>query len=174
MESIMDIDLKNPSRQPSLPRRRGAWRSRRRGCRRGAAAVEMAIVLLPFLLFIFGIFEFGRFVMIRNLVENATRDGCRLAAVNTDVNENSQNARTADIEQRVLDKLAGQSLSNLEIWVYPTNSEGRKLLGDWTTANYQQGIAVQVTGKYKPVLTGWIFSSSVTIDCKCIMNSEGQ
>src|SRR5579864_3581578 len=50
--------------------------------RRGAAAVETAMVLLPMLMLLFGIFEYGRFLLDRNLLNNAAREGCRYALAN--------------------------------------------------------------------------------------------
>jgi Flp pilus assembly protein TadG len=141
--------------------------------RRGATTVEMAVVLIPFLLFIFGIFDFGRFVMVRNLVESAAREGCRLAAVNTDVNNNSDNQTTAAIQQKVLNMLAGQTLQNQQIQIYKTNPAGQMIVGEWSSATYQQGIAVEITGNYAPLLTGWILGANVPVKCKAVMNSEG-
>lgn len=49
--------------------------------RRGAAAVEFAVVA-PWLLFIiFGAIEIGRAVMVAQIVTNASREGARLAVV---------------------------------------------------------------------------------------------
>lgn len=66
-----------PVRQPSLP------------SRRGAAAVEMAIVLPVFFMVVMGIVEFGRAMMVGQLVTNGARYGARIAAfdgsTNTDV-----------------------------------------------------------------------------------------
>ena len=54
--------------------------------RRGAAAVEMAIVTPVFLLLAFGIIEFGRGLMVSNLVTIATREGARQAIVDGSTN----------------------------------------------------------------------------------------
>ncbi|MCX7700921.1 MAG: pilus assembly protein, partial [Gemmataceae bacterium] len=51
--------------------------------RRGATLVETALVISIFLMFLFGIFEYGRFVMTRQLMENAAREGARWAIANT-------------------------------------------------------------------------------------------
>jgi Flp pilus assembly protein TadG len=52
---------------------------------RGAAAVEMAIVLPLLLLVVFGIIDYGRLLNERILVTSAAREGARLAAVNAGV-----------------------------------------------------------------------------------------
>ena len=48
---------------------------------KGAALVEMAIILPLLFLIVFGIFEFGRAMVITNSLTNAAREGARRAAV---------------------------------------------------------------------------------------------
>ena len=48
-----------------------------RSARRGAHLVEAALVMNIFLLFIFAIMELGHFVMVKQLMDNAARDGAR-------------------------------------------------------------------------------------------------
>ena len=48
---------------------------------RGAALVEMALILPLLLLIVFGIFEFGRAMFIVNTLNNAAREGARRASV---------------------------------------------------------------------------------------------
>ena len=59
----------SPSRRPS------------RGKRLGAAAVEFAIVAPLFFLLVFGMIEFGRMVMIQQVLTNASREGARKAVL---------------------------------------------------------------------------------------------
>lgn len=54
---------------------------RGRARRRGATTVEAAFVLPLFLLFIMGIYEYGRYLMVLHVATNAARDGARLAVV---------------------------------------------------------------------------------------------
>ena len=60
--------------------------------RRGAAMVEMALVLPVFLMLIMGIIEFGRAMMVSNLVTNAAREGARMAVLDGSTNTDVQNA----------------------------------------------------------------------------------
>jgi Flp pilus assembly protein TadG len=49
--------------------------------RRGAVAVEFAMVAPLFLFLVFGLFEFGRMLMLHQALTNATREGCRAAGL---------------------------------------------------------------------------------------------
>jgi len=48
---------------------------------RGAAAVEMALVSIPLILFLFGIFEFGRLLWAREAIQSAAIAGARCMGV---------------------------------------------------------------------------------------------
>ncbi|WP_137891372.1 TadE/TadG family type IV pilus assembly protein [Ramlibacter sp. 2FC] len=62
-------------RSPHLPARRmkKSWR--------GVAAVEFALVLLPFLVMLLGAIEFGRLLFLWNTVQEVTRNAARQAVV---------------------------------------------------------------------------------------------
>jgi Flp pilus assembly protein TadG len=49
--------------------------------RRGVAAVEFALVAPVLLLFVLGIIEFGRLMMVEEVLTNAAREGCRRAVM---------------------------------------------------------------------------------------------
>jgi Flp pilus assembly protein TadG len=49
--------------------------------RQGAAAVEFALVAPIFFLMIFGMIEFGRMVMVQQVITNGSREGARLAVL---------------------------------------------------------------------------------------------
>jgi len=49
--------------------------------RRGAAVIEFAIIAPIFLLLVFGMIEFGRAIMVQQILVNASREGARQAAV---------------------------------------------------------------------------------------------
>jgi Flp pilus assembly protein TadG len=52
----------------------------RRARQRGQALAEMGLVLLLFVVLTFGIIDFGRMLMILNVITHAARDGARVAA----------------------------------------------------------------------------------------------
>ncbi|MEO2032326.1 MAG: TadE/TadG family type IV pilus assembly protein [Planctomycetaceae bacterium] len=66
--------------------------------RKGAAIVEMAIVLPVFMMLILGIIEFGRAMSVSQMVSNASREGCRRAVLD--------DSQTSTIETEVKDFLS--------------------------------------------------------------------
>jgi hypothetical protein len=70
--------------------------------RRAAAAVEFAVVAPVFFLMIFGMIEYGRMVMVQQVITNASREGARLAVLD--------GATYAEIEDRVEDYLTSASI----------------------------------------------------------------
>ena len=51
--------------------------------RQGAAAVEFALVAPIFFLMIFGIIEVGRAIMVQQVITNASREGARIAVLDS-------------------------------------------------------------------------------------------
>jgi Flp pilus assembly protein TadG len=58
--------------------------TRRHHRRRGAVVAESCLVLSVFLLLLFGMFEYCRFIMVLQVANNAARNGARYAVVNLD------------------------------------------------------------------------------------------
>src|SRR5688572_3945357 len=69
------------------------------GTRRGVAVVEMAVVLPVLFMLIIGAIEFGRAVMVTNVLTTAAREGARAGVVpgsnNTEVTTNIHNMLTS-------------------------------------------------------------------------------
>jgi Flp pilus assembly protein TadG len=74
--------------------------------RYGSTVVETVLVILPLLMIVLGIFEFGRMLMCWNLLNNAARTGCRWALVNN-LDTNIQ----ADTKTQVTNRMAGMDTS---------------------------------------------------------------
>jgi Flp pilus assembly protein TadG len=139
----------------------------RKPARRGATVVEMAIVISACLVFMFAIFEYGRFVMLKQLLENAAREGARQAATGTST------LTTSDIQGIVTQYLAGQPLTNVTTQVYKVDPASGTNLGDWTTASFGQAIAVQVDASYAPILPTFGFLQNPTgLRATAVMRSE--
>ncbi len=58
--------------------------------RRGSTLTEAALVLPLFLMFLFGVFEYGRYILVLQVSTNAAREGARWAVVH------ANDQRTAD------------------------------------------------------------------------------
>jgi Flp pilus assembly protein TadG len=86
--------------------------------RRGAAVVEFAFVAPLFVMLVFGMIEFGRLVMVQQLLTNATREGARLGVL-------SETTDT-DIKSKVVTYLGSSSItiatSNVSV-SYPDSGE---------------------------------------------------
>lgn len=74
-------------------------RHRRRAWRSGAAAVEFALVVPLLLMFILGLFEFVRLVMLHQALADAAREGVRVAALAT-------TTQPLDVESKIRRELA--------------------------------------------------------------------
>jgi Flp pilus assembly protein TadG len=119
-----------------------------RGTRRtGAAAVETALVMLPFLMFLFGVFEYGRMLMCLNVINNAAREGCRYALVN-----NTSTTISSDVTTQVTNRMAGlntSAFSSFTVTVSGTHS-GTNYTGNAVNAlSAGDLITVTVTGTFK-------------------------
>jgi Flp pilus assembly protein TadG len=132
---------------------------------------EAALVLPVCLLVVFGIFEYGRYFMTRNLLANAAREGARFAVVHT------ADMTTADVQNVVLNYLASQQsqVGNLVIQVYPTDPSGNAISGQsCNDTPFASGIGVQVDGDYYPVLATFLLMPGMThLEAVAIMSCEG-
>jgi Flp pilus assembly protein TadG len=138
------------------------------GRRRSAATlVETGICLGACLLFLLAIYEYGRFVMTEQLLANAAREGARQAVVSTNT------MTTAQIQATVTNALGGQQLQGLNIQVCKADPSTGTNLGDWTTAAFGDGIAVQVTANYQPILPTFGFlPNPVSVGATALMRCE--
>jgi Flp pilus assembly protein TadG len=144
----------------------------RRTGRRGVTIVEFAFVCSILLLFIFGLFEYGRFVFTLQVATNAAREGARLAV-----------ARTGDgtTKQQIIDevtrRMSGRSkeLQGFTVDVYPVDPNTGTPVSDteWNDAAFGDAIAVSITGTYHPILPSFLkASTSVPVRITSMMSSE--
>jgi Flp pilus assembly protein TadG len=77
--------------------------------RRGASVVEFAIVAPLFFLLVFGMIEFGRMVMVQQVLTNASREGARRAVLS--------GVSDTDVEATVENYLANASISGATVTV---------------------------------------------------------
>lgn len=160
--------MKRQPRDQDRSRRNFPTGLRRRSCgfrrflrhrRRGASAVEFAIVAPLFFLLIFGMFEFGRMIMVQQLMTNAARSGSRVAVID--------GATSSGVISTVKDYLEGGSVDadSLTVTVDPSN------LASTDTGD---AITVQVSVPYDDV--SWLpapwFLSGETLTADCTMRRE--
>jgi Flp pilus assembly protein TadG len=142
-------------------------RSKSAPSRGGAVTVEMAVIISVLVLFLFSVFEYGRYVMIENLLINAVRDGCRYALVHC------QDATVvADTQTVVRQKMAGLDvqLTGLTITAYPTNNPTATL--DSTFPD--DPITVKATGTLHALFPALPYiPSTFTMSSSTVMTSEG-
>ncbi len=115
-------------------------RGQKRG---GAAAIETAFIMIPMLMMFFGIFEYGRLLMDWNVLNNATREGCRYALVN------NTNAGISTTVSTLVTNYMGKEISSFS--TFTVTMSGTHAGVSTAVNNLAAGdlISVTVTGKYK-------------------------
>ncbi len=136
--------------------------------RRGAAAVETALVMIAATSLVFGVFEFSRLFMDWNLLNNAAREGCRYAIVN-----NTSTTIATSTQTTVTNYMAGQStsFSSFTVTVSGTHNGVATAVNSLTAGDL---LTVSVSGKYKfmniiPLVhmpTNFTITSSVIMRCE--------
>jgi Flp pilus assembly protein TadG len=135
--------------------------------RRGVTSVEAAIVLPVAFLFMFGIFDFGRAIATKQVMENAVRSAARKAVVSTTT------LTTADIQAAVTASMGPLAMPGMNIQVYQADPNTGANIGLWTKAQNGQCIAVQVTGNYIPVVPHFsMLPSPLSMSSKALMDCE--
>jgi Flp pilus assembly protein TadG len=162
--------------------------------RRGAVIVESAFVLVIFLMFMFGIFEYCRYLFVMHVATNATRDAARYAVVNTDKPSTFYNTNYTDasgktyvsIQQYTNNLMAGvdKNIAGYTVNVFPCDSsklnqtppviQSKSGSPAWNNAAFTEKIAVQITGTYSPFLATFLqIPANITINVISICGSEG-
>ncbi len=128
--------------------------------RRGASAVEMALIAPVLISLLLGMIEAARLGMVAQLLTTAAREGCRVAILD--------GMTQADVQQHVDDVLAGSGISVGT--VTPTCSSSYT----WTSAPAGTPITVSLSVPYSQV--SWLkvsaFFSNATVSSSATMSSE--
>ena len=121
--------------------------------RRAAAVVEFAVVAPCFLLISFGMLEYGRMVMVRQIITNSSREGARVAVL--------EGATTAEVASAVQTYPGNTSIPGAEVSVDPNSP---------SSAGYGEAVAVAVTSGFhqvswlpSPMYLGGYSSSATTV-----------
>src|SRR5437773_1283232 len=129
----------------------------RTGNRRGVAAVEFALVAPVFFVLVFGMIEYGRVVMVQQVLTNAVREGARNGVVD--------GSTTAGVTSAVNNYLTSAGLHTATVTVSPSPP---------SSATY--GTAVTVTATLPFSQVSWlptpIFLSSTTLQSTAVMRRE--
>lgn len=130
---------------------------RRRLARRGAAAVEFALVAPIFFMFIFGMIEYGRAVMVQQILTNAAREGARVAILTT--------ATTTSVKSAVTTYLSNAGISGATPSVSPDPP---------TSATTGSSVTVTVSVPFNSV--SWLptpqWLGSTTLTAVSVMRTE--
>jgi Flp pilus assembly protein TadG len=136
--------------------------------RRGAVAVETAVVMFAVTSVVFGVFEFSRLFMDWNLLNNAAREGCRFAIVN-----NTDTTISAEVQTTVTKFMAGQatSFSNFTVTVTGTHQGVATAVNNLSAGDL---ITVTVSGKFNFLnIIPLAKMPALTITSAVIMGCEG-
>ena len=123
--------------------------------------MEFAIVAPVFFLMIFGMIEYGRLVMVQQILTNATREGARRAVL--------QDATTSNVQTIVRNYLTNASINgsnpNLQINVTPDPQ---------TATPSDESITVSVSVPFRDVswLPAPMFLNATTMNASSVMRRE--
>lgn len=131
-----------------------------RNNRKGAAAVEFALVAPLFLALVFGMIEFGRAIMVQQVVTNAAREGARVAVLD--------GSTTSEVQEKVSHYLESSSI--------PMNTAATVITSPDppSSAGYGQPVSVTVSVPYSNIswLPGASYLGGITLDATSVMRRE--
>lgn len=131
---------------------------RKRLQRRGGAMVEMAVIIPVLLVFLLGSVEIGRAVMVKHVLEEAARAGCRVAV--------AEYSDKADVMEIVDSAMNMANLSGYSVTVSPDPP---------TEMGPFEKVSVNVSVPYTDV--SWFapnFMSDKTLTGVCVMPAESE
>ncbi|MCS7045890.1 MAG: pilus assembly protein, partial [Gemmataceae bacterium] len=109
--------------------------------RTGAYVVEFAFVAAILVLFLFGVFEYCRYLFVKQVIHASAREGARYAVVNTTTTNLVTNT-----QNQVLKRMSGLDKvpkCNYQCQVYLADNAGNNI-GNAADAGFGQYIAVQI------------------------------
>ncbi len=127
--------------------------------RLGASAVEFAVVAPVFFLLVFGIIEFGRMVMVQQMMTNAAREGARRAVLS--------GATANEVNTTIVNYMASANLNvtTTDITLDPT---------DPGAAEYGDPITVTLTVPFSRVswMPSPLYLGNTNLSAQAIMRRE--
>jgi Flp pilus assembly protein TadG len=130
-----------------------------RSKRRGVAAVEFAVIAPLFFLLVFGMIEFGRAVMVQQIITNASREGARYAVLD--------GSTDTDVRTKVVDYMQRAAITITPDRVAVTRTE--PVVSDPGSATVTVSIPFsQVTWLPAP----WFIPSGQPLSASTVMRRE--
>ncbi|MEJ7591509.1 MAG: TadE/TadG family type IV pilus assembly protein [Planctomycetaceae bacterium] len=148
----------------SLPQQR----CREKLCRTGSAMVEVAVCFPVFLLILMGIIEFGRAMSVNQMLNSASRIGCRAAIL-----DGSTNSSVTSVVTQHVTSTIGCQASSVTVTITATSSETGANLSDVSAASTGDMIKLNVSVPFADVswsVKDWMGTS--TIRGQCSMQHE--
>ena len=123
----------------------------------GAALIEMAVVLPVLLMMSLGLIESARLGMVAQLMNNAAREGCRVAAM--------QGKTQADVQARITAVMSGSGITGTMLSVTPSN---------WANSAGGTPITVNISIPYSRVnwLGETLYLGNVSVAASATLCSE--
>jgi Flp pilus assembly protein TadG len=137
--------------------------------------VEMAFVGMFCFFLMFAIYEYGRYVFARQVMQNAARAGGRVAVV-TPTSYLSASAANSAVNTAVTTAMAGIPVQNFGWTAYQADTSGNNI-GSWTNTPFGNNLVVQLDADLPIMFPLFKFltgstASSLHITVKCMMRSE--
>lgn len=171
------------------------------GCRTkrrpAATLVEGAFVIAIFLLFLFGIFEYARYLMFLHVATNAIRDAGRYASVNVDKPSNfptvdyvSGTKTYTNITSFANTRLAGTTKMLDAGWKIEVFACDQTYLNmtppqimpkggsigavPWNSSSFTERICVRLDGTYRMALPSLLYANpSIKVNIAAVVGTEG-
>ena len=136
--------------------------------RRGAAMVEMAVCFPIFMLMLLGIIEFGRALMVSQLLTAAAREGCRVAIID--------GATEGDVETEIRNMVTGSvgcQTTAVQVDIVVTAISNGAIVNDLANADQRDLIKIDITVPFSAVsITAGRFLNGNNLRGQCAMRKE--
>lgn len=135
-----------------------------RSKRKGVAAVEFAVVAPLFFLLVFGMIEFGRAVMVQQIITNASREGARLAVLD--------GSTSSEVKTAVVNYMQKAAIT---ITADKVTVKAKGVEAEPSTAGYGDPVTVNVSIPFSQVSwlpTPWFIGSGTSLSAETVMRRE--
>lgn len=130
--------------------------------------VELAVCLPVFMLMLLGIIEFGRALMVSQMLTSAAREACREAIID--------GATEADVEAQAKDlvtQTVGCNASDVTVDIVVTSVSSEAELDNLSDAQHRDLIEIDITVPFNAIsYSGGRFLTGQTLRGQCAMRKE--